>query len=103
MPGHLELYHHQRGLVAACYILLAHHIGRALHNRNFAVEPARVHWDNEEAWVNVMARAAAFATVALVYGTAVDEVVLQKQVGWQAPLTGLESVVAVAGSMPNRP
>lgn len=53
--------------------------------------------------MNVMARAAAFATAALVYGTVGGEVGLQKQVGWQAPSTGLESVVAVAGSMPNMP
>lgn len=99
MPGHLESYHHLWGLVAARYILLAHHIGRVLHTRNFAVEPARVHWDNEGEWVYVMARAAAFATVALVYGTAVGGVGLQKQAVWWTPSTGLHSVVV--GSMLN--
>lgn len=48
MPRHLESCHHLWRFVAARYILLVHHIGRVPHNRNFAVEPARVHWDNEE-------------------------------------------------------
>lgn len=51
----------------------------------------------------VMARAAAFVTVALVYGTAGGGVGSQKQAVWQAPSMDLHSVVAVAGSMPNRP
>jgi hypothetical protein len=46
-----------------------------------------------------MARAAAFATVALVYGTAVGGVGLQKQAVWWTPSTGLHSVVV--GSMLN--